>query len=274
MDWKRHGGTALKVLMYPKAAALVGLLVFILYGIGWDTVWRPSFDALKTRDEAITKQRGELTKKQALQQRYTDMERQLRNLTVTMLPVHPGNSATVVALGEAAELLRLAQGEKMADRSWPGLPKPHDSRENVLLTPTGSVLLDLRKPSDKDAASPGGSPANEVQKPTSNPAENASPGTSNDLPQSVPVERFDYDLKATGTYPALMDLLNELVTYRRLIKINQVQIVPNTASGAEQPDASTYPDFPIKLDMTVSLSLFLYADNAPSSSPVPSRPGA
>lgn len=256
LTWKRYGNTALKTLMEPRVALLAGLMIFILYGIGWDTVLRPSFDVLRVRDEALAKHRAELAKKQALQQHYVELNRQLRNMDITMLSIRSGNSATVIALDETAEIFRLAQGGKMAGRPWPTLPKPHDSRENVSLTPTGSVSLDLRKPPDSTKAS---------DKTTQNASSELNPATSDGGPNSVPVERFDYDLKASGTYPALMDLLNELVTYPKLIQINQIQIVPNTTADAERPDAATYPDFPVKLDMLVSLSLFLYVDNAPAS---------
>ena len=80
----------------------------------------------------------------------------------------------------------------------------------------------------------------------------------------MPVDRYDYELKVTGTYPALMDVLNELTIWKTLVKINKITINKATITE-EQPDAKDFPDYPLKLEMIVSLSLFLYASNGPQS---------
>jgi hypothetical protein len=106
---------------------------------------------------------------------------------------------------------------------------------------------------------PGSAPAGTTQGPSSDHggAADADSGAAS----TIPVERYNYQLNVTGTYPALMDLLNQLVTRKKLLKINKVTISKSALDTAEPPDAKVYPDYPVKLDMAVSLSIFLYEDN-------------
>jgi hypothetical protein len=260
-NWKRHGNTLIKVLFQPKVLGLIGLLGFVLYGIAWDTVLRPSLETMKQRDEIINKEREALNKKEASKQHYDTLAKQLHDLQIDMIAIRPGDSSTVLAVSKASALLTLANGSDRTKRDWPILPAPHDRRENVSLTPMGSSTVNIQ---EAQAANAAASAPPSTSAPTDNPAA-AGTGTAGTM-----VERFDYTLKATGTYPALMDLLNELVTERTLIKINRVEIaLTNTQPAGQtgvtpppQPDAKEYPDYPVKLDMVLSLSLFLYAYDA------------
>lgn len=265
-NWKRHGNTAFKVLFQPKILGLIGLLGFVFYGIAWDTVLRPSLETLKQRDDLINKEREALSKKEAGKQHYETLAKELHDLQIDMIPIAPGDSSTVLAVSQAASLLTLAKGSDRNKRGWPVLPAPHDRRDNVSLTPIGSSTVNLQEQQATDAngAAPGSPPT---------------PGATDNKSPTAPVstvERFDYTLKATGTYPALMDLLNELVTERTLVKINRVQIslaLPSPSGQSAvmtpppQPDAKEYPDYPVKLDLVLTLSLFLYASDAPPSPP-------
>jgi hypothetical protein len=274
LNWKRHLNTGIKVLMDLKVVGLIALFGFTIYGIGWDTVWRPSMEAMKSRDDAISVQRKMLADKGSVQKQYATLQEQLKNLTTQMIPIPAGNSTTVVAVAVAADLVNLAKGQSRDVTRLPALPAPHNVRENVVMTPMGSKQLDLKKDDGSGNGSSGGSnpgsaPASPSPAPGPGMAQGdpkaAAPGGlsgAQDSAISLPVERFDYEMKVTGTYPALVDFLNELVLYKKMVKISKVQIIRTPAAIAEQPDAKEDPDFPVKLEMTLSLSLFFYNDTA------------
>lgn len=281
-NWKRHGNTILKVLMDFKVLALIGLNGVVIYGM-WDTFFHPSLEGMKSRDTAIEEQRKALTEKENLQKQYGVWEQQLKSLDTTLIPIASGNSAKVISVTESAELLNLANGKLRDSLVLPPLQPPHDKRENISLTSTANSVLDILNP---DGPSPtgdnGGSPAAAPPPmptiappspggpaPSGGPAQAPGGGSSseanNGAATTMPVEQYDYDLKASGTYPALMDLLNELVIRKKLIRINKVVISKSAVAAAAQPDAKDYPDYPLKLDMVVSLSIFLYESNAPAT---------
>jgi hypothetical protein len=256
---------------------VLGLFVLnglVIYGIGWDTIMRPNLDSLKGRDEALSEQRKSLEAKQSLQKQYGVWEQQLKNLDTTMVSVPDGNSAKVISVTEAAELQKLVEGKLRDAAILPPLQPPHDKRENISLTPTGNASLDILKAeagADSGAATPAppaGGPPGEPPLPgsASAGAPAGEPGVSDNMgaATTMPVDQFDYELKVTGTYAALMDVLNELSIWKTLIKINKITISKATTTE-EQPDAKDYPDYPLKLDMVVSLSIFLYATNGSPS---------
>lgn len=282
-NWKRHGNTVLKVLMDFKVLALIGLNGVVVYGM-WDTFFHPSLDGMKSRDSAIEEQRKALTEKENLQKQYGVWEQQLKSLDTTLIPISSGNSAKVISVTESAELLNLANGKLRDSLVLPPLQPPHDKRENISLTSTANSVLDILNPDGPPVTGENGGsppPATPSMPTIAPPSQGGSSSPGSSSPQgpgggsssesntgaaiTMPVEQYDYDLKASGTYPALMDLLNELVIRKKLIRINKVVISKSAASAAAQPDAKDYPDYPLKLDMVVSLSIFLYESNAPAT---------
>lgn len=259
-NWRQHSGTAFKVVMDFKVAGLFCLNGLLLYGIAWDTLLRPSLETLSAKQKTLEVQRKERDEKETLYRQYDVWERQLKTMDAEMIPVPPNRSLKVASIAEAAEVLALAQGKKRNTNVLPALQPPYNQREQITLSPTGDFQIDLRQP---DAIPTGASASPPpVQPPAAGPA---APAGEQGPP--LPIDRFDYDLKVTGTYPALIDLLNELVIRHKLLRINQVIISKNQADAALQPAASEYPDFPLKLDMVVSLSMFMYASDASPAAP-------
>lgn len=270
MVWKRQLQTVISAMLDFKVLALILLNVLLIYGITWDTVLRPSLEQLKGRDQSLADQKKSLSAKEDMQKQYSALEQQLKNLNTELIPVPAGNSARVVSVTEAAELLEVAKGKLREAAILPPLPPPHDIRVDVKLEPTTNVQMDLLKPEAT------GSSADTSQTPSPAPAAAPTPGNQSGVKggmhaagmseqvgsTTLPVERYDYDLKATGTYAALMDLLNELVIRKKLIKINKI-VISRPANSEPQPDAKNEPDFPVKLNMVVSLSMFLYNSNEP-----------
>lgn len=281
-NWKRHGNTVLKVLMDIKVIGLIALNGVLIYGM-WDTFFRPSLEGMASRDKAIAEQKQALSEKENLQKQYGSWEQQLKSLDAKMIRISPGSSSKVISVTEAAELLEMAQGHQRDAAILPPLQPPHDQRTNISLVPVANGTIDILNPdaapgaaSTGNNATPQPSQLPTIMPPT--PPEGAPPSGSPPPPPGSPgsptpesvaatsimVEKFDYDLKVTGTYPALMDLLNELVIRKKLIKINKV-VISKSTTETDQPDAKEYPDYPLKLDMVVTLSMFLYESGEPQS---------
>jgi hypothetical protein len=262
-NWKRHANTLIKVVLDFKVFGLVLLNGLVIYGIGWDTILRPNLESIKSRDEALNEQKKNLSEKEDLQKQYGVWEQQLKDLDAQMIPVPDGNSAKVISVTESSELLSVAQGKERELAILPPLQPPHDERLNVSLTPGASATLDIMKPdgdtSGAQAATPAVPPAGGAPQPPGGEVGGTVEVTS------LPVERFDYELKITGTYPALMDVLNELTIRKKLVKINKITITKSASEVEEQPDAKEYPEYPLKLDMVVSLSIFLYTSHGQQS---------
>lgn len=248
VNWKRHSNTLVKVFSDIKNLSMLALFVFIIYGIAWDTVLRPSLKDLKSRDDAIQEHQGELNEKGQLQKQYLEWERTLQGLEQDLIPVSTGNSTKVLSVSESSELVKLARSESR-NEAVPVLPSPHDRRDGVNLFSGENKVVDIAallegKPAVQDTDAQA-----QPEKPVEG-AELGKPGFS--------AEQYDYDLKVSGTYPALVDLVNQLVLQKKLVKINKI-VIAKAQSEESTPDSKDYPDYPVKLEMIISLSLFLYA---------------
>jgi len=267
----RYRGTILKVLMNPRILVLIGVLFFTIFSIGGDTVLGPNLTKIKAQDEMIKNSRQQLDQKQQERKRVVDLESELKNLTTQLIPVASGNSPTVVAVSESSEILKIAKGGLRPEKKMnvdgqeeQALPKPHDTRENVSLTPTSSETIDITKALESSTTPASPTPS---QSPGPNPGgPNSSPSAV--VATSLNAYQFNYELKATGTYAALIDLINALALRRHLVKFNKISIVPSTNAHQAIPDATDDPDFPVKLDLDAVISIYLY--DAPDPS-VPQR---
>lgn len=253
VNWKRHGNTLIKVFSDFKNLALLALMGFILYGVGWDTILRPSLQQIKDKDAAIQTQKDALGQKGDLQKKYDVWDQQLKGLTQDLIVIPAGNSAKVLSVSESSNLLALAHGENREATGLAPLQSPHDKRDSIGLTATVNNTVDVLPLLDPNAAAAPATPAPSLDM-TRTGAESQPSATT------LPVERYDYDLKASGTYPALIDLINLLVMQKKIVKINKVVIGLPEKQDEEQPDAKSFPDYPVKLEMVISLSLFLYAE--------------
>lgn len=281
--WRKYLNLGVQVLMDFKVFGLVMLNVLLIYMGVWDTVMRPNLEQMAGRDKALEEQKKALEEKQSLQKKYSQMEQQLKSLDTELIMVPEGNSAKVVSVTEAADILELARGNLRDSKVLPTLLPPHDQRSEVSLTPTTNSTFDLLNPDSVPGSSPSGSAGSARSRERSGgPSPILPPGASGpDSDSSGPagkssgpadpsaekgsetllVEKYDYDLKVSGTYAALMDVLNELVIRRKLVKINKV-VIGRPANADPQPDAKENPDFPLKLEMVVSLSMLLRPDHA------------
>jgi len=256
INWKRYLNTFMMVIVDIKVLGLIGLSGLTLYGIGWDTVIRPSLETMKSRDNAIQEENETLQKKLQIQHEFGDLEQKLANLDTHLIVLPPGTSAKIVSVTEAAELTDLATG-KSRTATLPELQPPHNVRTQVELKPTDNGTLDIMHPNGEAPSTTSNGPSPLVT--GAPPSSSNQNGENPDKP--ILVDRYNYDLSVTGTYPALMDLLNQLIMRKKLVKINKIIISKSTSETDAPPDAQEYPDYPLKLDMVISLSVFLYEDN-------------
>jgi hypothetical protein len=149
----------------------------------------------------------------------------------------------------------MAHGELRDSLGLPALPPPHDRLDSSMLSPSGDSTVDL-------VALLNGNSTDATAKQQQPPAGEMPTGAAEVTP-AFSAEQYQYDLKVTGTYAALIDLVNQLVLHPKLVKINKIVIIKSPDSKPEdEPDAKDFPDYPVKLEMTVSLALFLYATDA------------
>lgn len=264
-----------------KILGLIVLNILLIYMGTWDTVLRPCLEQLEARTKGMEEQKKLLAEREGLEKQYSTLEKQLKSMNTKLIPVPAGNSSKVVAVTEAADILELVKGNKRDETLLPPLLPPHNQRSDASLTFLSSAPMDLLKPEGADAnagsvsasaelpsqppSSPGASPANpeatgagadgEVSSGAAAPFQIGS--------TTLPVERFDYELKVTGTYPALVDVLNELVIRKKLIRINKVTISRPEKVEDPQPAAVDNPEFPVKLNMVANISMYLYAHGNP-----------
>jgi hypothetical protein len=256
IPWKRYSNTIVKVFSDLKNLSLLGLLVFIFYGIAWDTVLRPNLESLKARDEVIQKQKEVLEQRDNLQRQYDLLEKQLKDLRHDLIPIPAGGSGKVISVSESGEILKMTRGEMREAFGLQALQPPHDHLENASLTPSEE---------DKTVNLMALLSANSSATPENPQAASANAEMADSVP-NLPAEQYDYELKVTGTYAGLIDLLNQLVLHPKLVKINKVVITKVSGSKPEdEPDPKEFPDYPVKLEMVVSLALFLYATDPTAS---------
>jgi hypothetical protein len=275
---KRSVSNFFAIIFDFKILGLIVLNILLIYMGTWDTVLRPCLEQLDARTKGLEEQKKVLVEREGLERQYSTLEKQLKSMSTELISVPVGNSSKVVSVTEAAEILELVKGNKRDETVLPRLLPPHDQRLDASLTFLSSVQVDLLKPDDPDASG-AGSPTSAA--PLAQPPSASGPSPSNPEltggsaigdpsgPASVtetrlgsttlPVERFDYELKVTGTYPALVDVLNELVIRKKLIRINKVTISRPEKVDEPQPAAADNPEFPVKLNMVANISMYLYA---------------
>ncbi|WP_303673133.1 hypothetical protein [Vampirovibrio chlorellavorus] len=283
INLKRLASNFFAVILDFKILGLIVLNILLIYMGTWDTVLRPCMEQMEARTKGLEEQKKLLAEREGLEQQYSTLEKQLKSMRTELIPVPAGNSSKVVAVTEAAEILELVKGNKREETVLPRLLPPHDQRSEASLTFLSSAQMDLLKPDGADANAGNGSAgaAAPSQAPSSPDAAPANPelagagsagGTSPEASQGVPfqigsttlpVERFDYELKVSGTYPALVDVLNELVIRKKLIRINKVTISRPEKVEDPQPAAADNPEFPVKLNMVANISMYLYAHGNP-----------
>lgn len=273
MRWLR---LAFKLVFVPKVGGLLASLFVLLMPVGYDGIFKPGWEQVQSTNNALKAAEKKLEHKKAEMQQFDQWKQQLKGLEFGMAEVQAGQSPKVLAASQSSFLMDLAKGANRDAALGPGLPEPHSKREVLSLTSRSEQEYDILQPDAGKSGETGGGDKAKQEAAAGAPLKN------------LKVWRFDYELKVRGTYPALADLINQLIYQKQTFKLNEVRIevaplanttdnntalasgtpgaVPtnsDSSTGAAPPDSPTTPPPPAvvmtqPLDMTLGFSLFYY----------------
>ena len=227
VNWRVLLTTVGQVLMDLRVAGTLLFFGFIIYGIGYDTVWRPNIESLKALDDNIQKQAVVMDTEKSKQQQYTTWARALEGLKTTIVTLSKDEVPTVVAAGEMARIDAILNGKNRNASSIEPLPAPHDRVQKADIKQTGMKEITLgEKPEGEQKAPP---PAELVggDKPADFGPEQQQ--------AAVKLLRYDYEARVTGTLAALADIVNQLVLEDRLVVIREMGFQNQLVDDIRQP---------------------------------------
>ncbi len=267
-----------QVLIDLKVLMSIGLIIFSIWAIGIETVYKPMNESLTRKDQALKSQAESYEQQKQLVTQYKEWQTQLKELNTDLYAIDPSQPATVAAANSKATLVKLIQGAFRSKSSRPPLPAPHDLRQRVEVIEKKHTQVSLgmtseeAKPAESGegnsdgAAAPGHLPGGKPPGESPGGGEEASaPSASAGQPsdtQNLKLEKFDYEVHVTGTYVGMADLLNELASQPNLVVVRSVKIMPadtgETEAAQSRPDPKATPDAPVKIDMILQVSMYLY----------------
>ena len=232
-----------KAMGNMKVLATIFCFFFGIYAIGYETVFVPSMADLKRRDDAIQSEKELLEQKEQQQAQFERWETETSALSTKMVRLKPEQSAKVISLKESEKVVSLAKTSPDSK-----LPDPHNKREGISLNALDSATLTI---SNGQSATVGGdAPPQPGIEGDGSRGEDVRNGPIN-------VEQFDYKINLSGTYPAVVDFVNQIVSLDNLIAIKEITI-ERIGDASSLPDPEKFPDYPVKVNMTVLFSIYLY----------------
>lgn len=258
VQWREVSSVAVQVLADMRVSGSIAFFFLIIYFIGYDTVLRPNMEILKGIDESIKTQQDVIADKKKDQEKYQLWAKELEGLKAHLITLSSNDVPTVIAAGELSEIQAIMTGKSRNASTEEPLSAPHDKVENVVVKQTSMTEVTLKS---EDAAAKSA----ENSKPASGPsmagakvAEAGPPREAPAVPNEVTVTRYDYEASATGTFAALVDVVNHLVMREKLIVIRDIELATATLpEGVPRPDPKTEENAPVKVDMKLKLSVYM-----------------
>ncbi|MBX2859739.1 MAG: hypothetical protein KTR14_00770, partial [Vampirovibrio sp.] len=222
-----------------KVLGALAVLGVILYMFVYDFAFQQNVKKLTGLDQQITQKKSELSDQQLQSQNFGSLVNSLSGLQTHLIVLEPGEDSVIAATSEYDSLIRMAEG--VGDYAIK-LDEPHNRRRLVskkALAKTTTAFL------EKQASS-----------------------------EPLPLVKYQYNFQLSGTYPALMDFVNQLIGHSQLIQINEIVITTPGAAGndsrnrrrdrqsdddSRRPDPVTEPDYPVKLVMDIDFSILMHA---------------
>jgi len=278
-----------KLLADSRIIMTIILIGFSVYMLGYDMVIKGMNEQLSQKDEALKAQDENYKQQKELVSQYKEWQTQLKELDTDLFVIEANQPATVAAANMKSNLVKLIQGEFRGKSNLSPLPPPHDLRQRVEIIEKSHTQINLssaateeEKPADggpDDGPHPGGPGLGAAGGPGAAPTEGPNPAQPQPRPrgplgganpaqpsaQGLALEKFDYEVHVTGTYAGMADLLNELVSQPNLVVIRSVKITPavNDGDAAKfRPDPKTMPDAPVKVDLVLQVTMYLYQKKA------------
>ncbi|MEB3286732.1 MAG: hypothetical protein VKJ04_04455 [Vampirovibrionales bacterium] len=261
-DWKLLMSTAVQVLMDPKVAGTLIFMIFVIYGIGYDTVFKPALQQLSDLDKSLKSQQEGLKAQQAEKEKYANWAKSLEGLQTKIIKVEKGEVPTVVAAGQLGKIEELLSGKKRNESSLEPLPAPHDKLTQGTVNQVGSTEVTIATPPQAEAA-----PSEESLK-----GRKEIPNTGQPVESGVKLIRFDYEGKVQGTFIALTDLINQLAVRSNLIVIRDITLTPvPPPNDYLRPDPKTQEEATVPLEMTLKLSVYIAPEDTSAANASPAR---
>lgn len=233
-----------QAMMDFKIIASMVLVVFTIYMIGIETAWGPTWKDIERREEAKQRQEEQLRFRQQEQAKQAQWDRQLSSLHTAMVQLKPNESAPSAALEKAETVKLLALG---GEKSM--LEPPHGTRQVLSNKLTGNTTVNLKVEANPLSVPGGRGPEAEMM------GRMSAGGAAQE--QQIQLQRYDYVIEVVGTYPGLMDFMNQLVQLKELVAVDEVTLT-YAGSPQQRPDPETEPDYPTKVKMNLKYSIYLY----------------
>lgn len=283
-----------KILADSRIIMTIILIGASVYLLGYDTVLKGMNEQLSQKDAALKAQEDSYKQQKELVSQYQEWQTQLKELNTDLFVIDLNQPATVAAASMKANLLKLIQGEFRNKSNLPPLPAPNDLRQRVEIIEKEHTQITLSTSSQEAEEKPSEEGNQTEQRPggpnTGGPMGPGQPGQSNAAQpnpaqprprgpiggggmmnegqaggQGLQLEKFEYEVHVTGTYAAMADLLNELVSQPNLVVIRSVKLLPAANDGSAtqyRPDPKATPDAPVKVDLILLVTMYLYQKKA------------
>lgn len=245
-----------KAFLNRRIGLTVVCLVVSVYLIGYQSIVVSSMNSLKVRDDALKQQSEAIKHKQDQQRQFDAWRNEVTNVSTKIVRLKPEQSSKVISLKESEKVFSIARTGN------PVLSDPNNTLEAVSLTPIGESAINLGE--GGVVAAPGSSPPTSAA-PSAQGALGDGVG-ENQQPVTIALDKYDYKLSVTGTYPAVVDLVNRLVLLDDLLAISDITIERASNDPATFPDPEKFPDYPVKVTLTLNFSIYLYVPTGTESS--------
>lgn len=210
----------LEALAAPRPLALALMLAMVLLAGTFQWLLPRFQEALALNAQLRDKQSLGRNEQQTLR-RLAQLQAQMKAVPMRVRELGPGESPAMAALAMAQQTMALAKQLSSGDT----LPKPLRQCKALSLTARGRTRIQAPSP--------------EVGWP------------------SVQLTRYQYELALRGPYPALSAFINRLALAPQLVGVDRVDIQRLPLGRRALPDILSRPDYPVPLEMVVSLSFYL-----------------
>jgi Tfp pilus assembly protein PilO len=213
-----------KALFSMKNLNALGVLIFVCYFVGYDNFYRPNAEKLATLQEAITQRQTELSQKKQQSENAQDIGENLKELAVTLPTLDKDTEPNILAataVNQVYEFITDPQKRTVGEV----LPANLAKLELVALKKSDGKLVNVF---DEKVPAPRPSQKNAVSQLSS----------GEDGPSSFNLWKFDYQLTVRGPYIAMADLMNDMVSSRQLLVINQISLKPSDTDASQQTSLS------------------------------------
>ena len=233
-----------KSLLDVKNGSLFGLLLFLLWQVGYDTCLKPGLEKLDTMEKVVQQTEKQRKNQESRDQLFKALQAEVSDLPVKIPEVQINQPKSLVAVTQSERLLKLAKGEQrlgLLPNRLPGAVvqviklasagSPKDTTIGEFMSGVKPVdpaaTAQQAPPAGAGAPPPAG--AGPVGPEAAEPPEPPQPTAESVRKlddKLIALSQFDYQLVARGNYAGFADLINQLTLSPKLITIRNLKILP------------------------------------------------